>query len=170
MSPYVADPMKMNPTRNSMREAARAQMAETLNCRLADVLDLQGQCKHAHWNVRGSGFMALHLMFDSVHASVSEYADTMAERIVQLGGTAEGTARHVAEYSQMEEYPPGITLGQQHLQAMSNVLAMCGARMRFAIQEADELEDAGTADICTEVSRGLDKWLWMVEAHLQTTP
>jgi len=39
--------------------------------------------------------------------------------------------------------------------------------MRFAIAEADELEDAVSADICTEITRGTDKWLWFVEAHGQ---
>jgi starvation-inducible DNA-binding protein len=39
--------------------------------------------------------------------------------------------------------------------------------VRFAIGEADELEDAVTADVCTEIARGTDKWLWFVEAHLQ---
>ncbi len=169
MSAYVAAPMKMNATRNSMHESARVQMAETLNRRLSDVLDLQGQCKQAHWNVKGPGFMALHQMFDAVNASVGKYADLLGERVVQLGGTAEGTARHVAEFSEMDEYPAGITQGTQHLQALSHALATCGARLRFVIQEADELEDADTADICTQVSRGLDQWLWMVEAHLQTS-
>lgn len=170
MSPYVAEPMRMYATHNSLREKSRIQIAETLNRRLADVLDLQGQCKQAHWNVKGSGFMALHLMFDEVHASVAGYADLLAERIVQLGGMAEGTARLVAERSELDEYPLGIASGAEHIKALSTALAACGSRIRFAIQEADELEDADTADIFTEVSRGLDKWLWMVEAHLQTKP
>jgi len=29
-----------------------------------------------------------------------------------------------------------------------------------------ELGDAATADILTEIVRGVDKWLWFVEAHL----
>jgi starvation-inducible DNA-binding protein len=31
----------------------------------------------------------------------------------------------------------------------------------------NELEDADSADILTEISRGIDKWLWFVEAHQQ---
>jgi starvation-inducible DNA-binding protein len=31
----------------------------------------------------------------------------------------------------------------------------------------DELEDAASADILTEIARGVDKWLWFVEAHQQ---
>ena len=31
------------------------------------------------------------------------------------------------------------------------------------------LDDADTADLFTEVSRGIDKWLWFVEAHSQAS-
>jgi starvation-inducible DNA-binding protein len=42
------------------------------------------------------------------------------------------------------------------------------ASTRAAIDEATEAEDASTADLFTEVSRGLDKALWFLEAHLQS--
>ncbi len=38
---------------------------------------------------------------------------------------------------------------------------------RAAIDHAEELKDKDTADVFTEISRGTDKWLWFVEAHLQ---
>ena len=38
--------------------------------------------------------------------------------------------------------------------------------VRENIEEVDEAGDADAADIFTEVSRGLDKWLWFLEAHL----
>lgn len=170
MTLVVTPPAKAFPTHNSLRAAAREQMSETLNRRLADALDLQGQCKQAHWNVKGPDFMSLHLMFDQVNTSVMEYADLIAERIVQLGGTAEGTCRTVSERSELDEYPLAISSGADHLKALTTALAAFGSRIRFAIQEADELEDADTADVCTEISRGADKWLWMVEAHLQSRP
>jgi starvation-inducible DNA-binding protein len=53
------------------------------------------------------------------------------------------------------------------VKALSTAMAGFGSRMRFAIQETDELEDAVTADLCTEIARGVDKWLWFVEAHVQ---
>jgi starvation-inducible DNA-binding protein len=38
---------------------------------------------------------------------------------------------------------------------------------RKAIETANTAGDADTADLFTEVSRGLDKSLWFLEAHLQ---
>ena len=155
-------------THNSLPESTRRQVADLLNRRLADAVDLQTQCKQAHWNVKGPSFIALHQLFDEVHEAVTEYADLLAERIVALGGVARGTAREVAEQSELDDYPLGISSGEDHVKCLSVALASFGSRVRFAINEADELEDAASADICTEIARGTDKWLWFVEAHGQS--
>ena len=155
-------------TRNDLPKASRVQVSELLNRRLADALDLQGQCKQAHWNVKGPQFISLHKLFDDVHADVTEYADLIAERIVQLGGVAMGTVRDVAEASEMDQYPPSIASGEDHVKALSAAVAAFGLRMRLAIGETDDLDDAATADICTEITRGADKWLWFIEAHTQS--
>ena len=84
---------------------------------------------------------------------------------MQLGGTAEGTARIVAERSSLDEYPREITDQSQHVEALSDALAHFGRSVREAIEEVDDRGDAGTADLLTDVSRGVDKWLWFVEAH-----
>ena len=158
---------KLYATRNSLPAAAREQVAGLLNRRLADAIDLLSQCKQAHWNVKGPQFIALHKLFDEVHASVTDYVDQIAERVVQLGGIAEGTIRVAAERSELDEYPIVMADGADHVKCLSVALAAFGSRMRFAVQEMDELEDVGSADLCTQVSRGIDQWLWFVEAHLQ---
>jgi starvation-inducible DNA-binding protein len=153
-------------TKNDLSPSTRGQVAALLNQRLADCIDLQTQCKQAHWNVKGPTFIALHKLFDEVNEEVEEYVDLLAERIVQLGGVAEGTAREVASRSRLEEYPD-LVKGQEHVDALSSALATFGHGTRVAINEADELGDPATADILTEVTRGIDKWLWFVEAHQQ---
>jgi starvation-inducible DNA-binding protein len=160
-------PEKLFATQNDLSESIRNQVGELLNRRLADAIDLQTQCKQAHWNVKGPNFIALHKLFDEIHTSVEEYVDELAERVVQLGGIAVGTARAIADRSQLDEYPVAITAGEDHVKALSAALASFGSRIRFAIQETTDLGDADSADICTEISRGVDKWLWFVEAHSQ---
>jgi starvation-inducible DNA-binding protein len=167
MSKLATEPRTSFPTRNNLSESSRTQVVTLLNRRLADAIDLQTQCKQAHWNVKGPSFIALHKLFDEIHAAVTEYADLIAERIVSLGGVARGTAREVAEQSELDEYPMTISSGEDHVKSLSVALAAFGSRMRFAINEVDELEDAVTADVCTEITRGTDQWLWFVEAHGQ---
>ncbi len=156
-----------HPTLNDLPESTRAQVIDLLNERLADAVDLQAQAKQAHWNVKGPQFIALHKLFDEVHGAVAEYVDLLAERVVQLGGIAEGTVAIVAERTELPQYPLNVTTGEEHVWALSNALASFGERMRRAIDETDELGDADATDICTEISRGVDKWLWFVEAHAE---
>jgi starvation-inducible DNA-binding protein len=161
------DPTRLFPTKNDLPEATRSRVADLLNQRLADCIDLQTQCKQAHWNVKGQSFIGLHKLFDDVNEDVEGYIDLLAERVVQLGGVAQGTARSVAARSTLPDYPSGISSGEEHVDALSSALATFGAGTRRAIQQVDELQDDDTADILTEISRAVDKWLWFVEAHLQ---
>ena len=154
-------------TKNDLAEQTRAKVVELLNARLADCIDLQTQTKQAHWNVKGPHFIARHELFDKINEEVEDYVDDIAERAVQLGGVAEGTARIVAKRSSLAEYPVKAADGRGHVEALSSALAAFGTAARKAIGEANDQGDLDTADLFTEVSRGIDKWLWFVEAHLQ---
>lgn len=155
------------PTKNDLPEETRATVVQLLNQRLADCIDLQTHCKQAHWNVKGPSFIALHKLFDEINEDVEEYVDLLAERIVQLGGVAAGTARIVAARSTLIDYPSALSAGHQHVAALSDSLSQFGRTARIGVEEMNDLEDANSADILTEISRGVDKWLWFVEAHLQ---
>lgn len=154
-------------TKNDISEPNRSKLVKLLNARLADAVDLQLQAKQAHWNVKGPNFIGLHKLFDDVYEAVAEYVDLIAERVVQLGGVAEGTVQTVAKRTTLDEYPMNIADGSKHVEALSNALAEFGQEARRSIDLADDLKDKDTADLFTEVSRGLDKWLWFVESHLQ---
>jgi starvation-inducible DNA-binding protein len=154
-------------TKNDLPEATRTKVVEMLNARLANAIDLQSQTKQAHWNVKGPNFIALHELFDKINEDMEDYVDDIAERAVQLGGVAEGTARIAANRSSLSEYPAKTVDGRSHVEALSSVLAAFAASVRKAINEANEFGDLDTADLFTEISRGVDKWLWFVEAHLQ---
>ena len=161
------DAPRLFPTKNDLPEQTRVQVIGLLNQRLADAIDLQTQCKQAHWNVKGPGFIGLHKLFDEINEDVEQYVDLIAERAVQLGGVAEGTAGIVAQRTTLPGYPLTISSGADHVAALSDALAAFGRTVRMGIEEMDELEDAGSADMLTEISRGVDQWLWFVEAHQQ---
>lgn len=157
----------MSKTKNDLPVKARVKLAVLLNQRLADAIDLQLQAKQAHWNVKGPQFIALHELFDQVAESAEEAIDLIAERAVQLGGTAEGTIEVVTKRSSLRTYPVHITSGADHVEALSDALAAFGKVIRRAIQQSADLGDADTSDLFTGISREADKQLWFVEAHLQ---
>lgn len=152
-------------TKNDLSLKTRQNAILLLQARLSDGIDLMGHAKQAHWSVKGAGFFSLHKLFDRIHEEVEGSCDTLAERIAQLGGSAEGTARSVAQRTSLPEYPLSITDGHDHLEALSNSLASFGRSIRQGIAQATEWQDLGTADIFTEISRTIDKNLWFVESH-----
>jgi len=154
-------------TKNDLPEDKRVEVIGLLNQRLAEAIDLQTQSKQAHWNVKGPSFIGLHKLFDDVNEDVENYVDLIAERVVQLGGIAEGTIGAVEQRSKLPDYPIGIATGPEHVAALSDALSAFGRAARITIEEMNELEDAGSADMLTDISRGVDKWLWFVEAHQQ---
>jgi starvation-inducible DNA-binding protein len=155
----------MRRTRNDLPAAVRSKMAELLNARLADAIDLHLQTRQAHWNVRGPSFIALHELFDKLAGEVSTYIDDLAERTTALGGVAEGTMPVVAKRSTLKAYPLDIVSGSDHIDALANAYAAFGTAMRAAIDEAGKVGDADTSDLFTGISRGVDKALWLIEAH-----
>jgi len=92
--------------------------------------------------------------------------DLLAERVVQLGGTAEGTIQVATTRTGLKAYPLTLAEEREHVEMLASALAAYGMSIRRAIEETDALGDKDTADICTEISRGVDKYLWFVEAHL----
>jgi starvation-inducible DNA-binding protein len=157
----------MYETRIDLGQQARLLLTPLLNQRLADMIDLFNQTKHAHWNVKGSEFMQLHELFDGIAERVEESCDLLAERVVTLGGAAEGTTRQSAAGSTIGEYDLGAVDGLEHVRALAGQMAKLAGSVRSAIQLSAELGDPTTADLFTEISRSLDKDLWFLEAHLQ---
>jgi starvation-inducible DNA-binding protein len=157
-------------TKNTLSENIRAKSIALLNEHLAAGIDLHGQTKQAHWNVRGDNFIAIHELFDRVAAELITFYDTIAERVGALGGTAEGTSQTAVKKSFLKPYPLGIADSKAHIEALTTALAEFGTSTRKAIDEAAGFGDADTADIFTEVSRGIDQQIWLIESHLVPSP
>ncbi|HTD72704.1 MAG TPA: DNA starvation/stationary phase protection protein Dps [Steroidobacteraceae bacterium] len=157
----------MYKTKIDLSEKIRRNVVAILNDRLAYAIDLQSQIKQAHWNVKGPNFIALHELFDKISDVVLEQIDEIAERVTALGGTAEGTVAVAAKRSKLKNYPLSITAGKDHLFYLSTQMSVYGKALREAITDTDELGDADTADLFTQISREVDKYLWFLEAHLQ---
>ncbi len=152
-------------TRNALPSNAKSAAIALLNARVADTIDLALAVKQAHWNVKGPQFIAVHEMLDKLRDELDDHVDTMAERVTALGGIALGTVQTTAKASTLDAYPTDITSVPDHLKALIDRLGKLGNATRKDIDAAAEAGDAGTADVFTGMSRGLDKWLWFLESH-----
>ena len=162
----AANRMKTHQTANNLNSNAKQAAITLLNARVADSIDLALLSKQAHWNLRGPQFIAMHEMLDGFRTQIDGHIDTMAERAVQLGGTALGTTQAVAKATQLAPYPTDIYAIPDHLAALIERYGAVANALRRAIETAAEAGDADTADIFTAASRDLDKALWFLEAHV----
>lgn len=156
----------MHATHNTLSENIRSRSVEVLNRHLAAAIDLHAQMKQAHWNVRGPGFIAIHELFDRIATEVEKCSDQIAERAGGLGGTARGTIQVATERSFLIPYPLGVADERKHLFAVAGTLAAFGQSVRDAAGETTGFGDLDTADLLTEISRGIDRQIWFVESHL----
>ncbi|WP_144162456.1 DNA starvation/stationary phase protection protein Dps [Paraburkholderia sp. BCC1885] len=157
--------MSLHPTRNALPETIRRTSVDLLAQSLVTAIDVQRQAKQAHWNVKGPNFIALHLLFDELHTAAIEWADLSAERLVALGGTADGRVQQVAAKTSIDAYPLDLQDGADHVRQIATVLAAYGQQMLEAIDKSGEAGDPATSDLFTEISRAVDDYLWKVEAH-----
>lgn len=158
---------KNHATRIDLPSNTKTTVIALLNENLAATIDLSLATKQAHWNLKGIQFIAIHEMLDTFRAELDVHTDTIAERAVQLGGTALGTVQTVSKASKLKPYPTDIYAIHDHLGALIEHYGAVANLVRQSIKDADEAGDDNTADILTNASRELDKALWFLEAHVQ---
>jgi starvation-inducible DNA-binding protein len=154
-------------TLNDTPDNAKTVSIGVLQACLTDTVDLYNATRQAHWNVKGPHFGQFHTLFENFYTQLAEGADELAERIVQIGGTAMGTTQALAQGTRLAPYPTDLHDGMGHVKALSERYAQVAKALRAGIDETDEAGDADTADLLTSESRAVDKMLWMLEAHLQ---
>lgn len=156
----------MYPTPNRLPEDARVRIVDALNARLADGLDLHGQLKVAHWNVKGPHFAALHALFEQMAIGLAAHNDAVAERAVTLGGRAYGTARHVAKASRLAEYPQDTVRDLEHVRLLAERIDVYLDHVREARGVAEEAGDGDTVDLLTQIVTEFEKHGWFLKASL----
>src|SRR2546430_1962065 len=160
------DNQGLYPVRIDIPPEIRLYVIQLLNQTLACTIDLRSHVKQACWNVKGHDFVPLHALFATMATELDAYTDLVAERLVVLGGVARGTVRTAATHSTLPEYSGTIMDGDAHVRALAERFAPYATAVRADIAHATEVEGAGSAAIYTDISRGVDKRLGVLEAYL----
>lgn len=158
---------KLDATRIDIERKSRTEMADLLNHLLADASDLSMQAKHAHWNVKGPHFIALHKLFDELYEGMGGHIDNIAERIAALGGYVKGRIQDASGATRLKPYPQAISDGMDHVRALADAFGKFANALRDGIEKAEDAEDMVTSDLLTGITGEIDKSLWFLEAHLR---
>lgn len=158
----------MYKTPSELPESARLKVAEALNARLADGLDLHSQIKVAHWNIKGPHFASLHPLFETYAVSLANFNDTIAERAVTLGGRAYGTARHAAGHSSIPEYPQETSRDLDHVKLLAERIDVYLKGIRATRSAAEAQADIDTVDLMTTIATEFEKHGWFLKASLES--
>jgi starvation-inducible DNA-binding protein len=157
-------PMPLYRSPSKLPEDARVRLVEALNARLADGLDLHGQIKVAHWNIKGPLFPSLHPLFETFAVALAAFNDEVAERAVTLGGVARGTARHVAARSTIADYPAEATRDLEHVGLLADRIEAYLAGARETRSAAAGLGDDESVDLFTRIIQDFEKNAWFLRA------
>lgn len=161
--------MTANPARTAHRETApdSGGVITALQEQLDQLGDLALTLKHAHWNVTGPHFIAIHTMLDPQVSAVREMVDSIAERIATLGGSPDGRSASIVGRS-TQAYPLGRADALEHLGALGDTYRRVVADHRAAARTADA--DPVTHDLLTAQSAELEKFHWFISAHAPSRP
>lgn len=151
-----------------LSEDVRRRIADTLNARLADGLDLHSQIKVAHWNIKGPQFASLHPLFETFAVSLAAHNDSIAERAVTLGGRAYGTVRHVAKASSLPDYPQETTRDLDHVRLLAERIERYLEGARASRSVGEEVKDTDTVDLLTGIITEFEKHAWFLRASLES--
>ncbi|MFT4052606.1 MAG: DNA starvation/stationary phase protection protein [Microbacterium sp.] len=152
----------------SMTAAGPEASAGTAQFLTPVVLGLQALAvngKQAHWNVRGTNFIAIHELLDAVVENAQGFADLAAERIVALGLPIDARVSTVAAKSGATAVPAGFTPWEEIIAAVVSDMDAVIADVQAAIDGLDET-DLTSQDVAISIKAGLEKDRWFLSAHL----
>ncbi|MEE7494761.1 DNA starvation/stationary phase protection protein [Methylobacterium oryzae] len=135
---------------------------------LTELQQLQLQTKQAHWNASGTLYYPLHLLLQEHYEGLSKYADTIAERLLAVGVSADGRANTIVKTSGVPEIPGGFLDDAQILVWFTNAYKRVGEEVHAAIKATEDV-DPTTSNLLQEVEHGIAKYQWQMRAQLQRT-
>jgi starvation-inducible DNA-binding protein len=145
----------------------RIPVIEILNASLANEAVLTQKTRGAHWNVSGSGFFELHILFETQYKQLNEISDKIAGRVRMLGGITIASFEEFLKHARILEHSTEIP-DYLHLLADHETIIRF---LRDDIRKcSEEYEDEGTVELLIGVMSLHEKMAWMLRAYIENEP
>lgn len=155
----------MSTIKSTLTDEQRSVTGEALQGALVDLLDLSLLGKQAHWNVYGRNFRSLHLQLDEIVNAARNAADTVAERAIAIGTSADGRAQTISNTSGLPKFVEGPVADSEVVSIFIEAYQSIVTRMRDRV-DITESADPVSQDILIAVTQELEKQSWMFQAEL----
>lgn len=155
-------------TRIGIKDANRAEVAQSLGTILADEFVLYTKTRKAHWNVEGADFYNKHLFFEAQYTQLEKIIDEVAERIRTLGHFPPATLKEYLELTQLSEAYKGNNDSLSFIKELLEDHDSIIIHLRENIDRySEDLNDIGTSDYITGLLEIHEKMAWMLRSHLK---
>nr|P83695.1 RecName: Full=DNA protection during starvation protein [Brevibacillus brevis]1N1Q_A Chain A, DPS Protein [Brevibacillus brevis]1N1Q_B Chain B, DPS Protein [Brevibacillus brevis]1N1Q_C Chain C, DPS Protein [Brevibacillus brevis]1N1Q_D Chain D, DPS Protein [Brevibacillus brevis] len=149
-----------------MKTSIQQLVAVLLNRQVANWVVLYVKLHNFHWNVNGPNFFTLHEKFEELYTEASGHIDTLAERVLSIGGSPIATLAASLEEASIKEATGGESAAEMVSSVVNDFVDLVG-ELKVARDVADEADDEATADMLDAIEAGLEKHVWMLEAFLE---
>jgi starvation-inducible DNA-binding protein len=144
----------------------RESIAKNLSKLLADTYSLYLKTHSFHWNVTGTMFNTLHLMFETQYNELWLAADLIAERIRALDVDAPGSYTQFGKLTSIAE-ETGVPEWKAMVQQLVEGHETVARTAREVFRVADKADDQPTADLATQRMQEHEKTAWMLRSLLK---
>ena len=144
----------------------RQAVADSLTKYLASTYTLYLKTQNFHWNVTGSDFYQLHLLFEKQYEDLSGATDELAERIRALGFRAPASFAEYLKLSTIQEEPKTVKANDMVAQLLADNQTMA-REGRAVVQVAEHVGDDATADMIIGRIEAHEKAAWMLRSLLE---
>jgi starvation-inducible DNA-binding protein len=154
----------------ALPDNARAQSVAALNQLLADTMSLRDMYKKHHWQMSGATFYQLHLLLDKHYEEQAALVDTIAERIMMLGGISIAMAADVGEMTMIPRPPKGREDVPSQLARLLHGHEIIIKEAREIAEAAADAGDDGTNDMVVgDIIITHESQVWFIAEHLAET-
>ncbi|MGG4442907.1 Dps family protein [Brevibacillus fortis] len=137
-----------------------------LNKQVANWTVLYTKLHNFHWNVKGPHFFTLHAKFEELYNEAAANLDTLAERVLSIGGKPVATLAACLNTASITE-AEGSETAQQMVETIARDFSILVDELKLAMETADQADDEATADMLLGIRSSLEKHIWMLKSFLQ---
>lgn len=149
-----------------MKTTVEVNISTILNKQVANWTVLYTKLHNFHWNVKGPHFFTLHQKFEELYTEASGHIDTLAERVLSIGGRPVATLAASLQTASITE-ANGNETAEQMVSSVVRDFTLLVDELKDARNAADQADDEATSDMLLAIQSGLEKHIWMLKSFLQ---